>query len=100
MKHRTRGTSTPGPTNDPARAFPVLAGLVFIGDVVLHFVRFDPYGQQYWNAVRVFGLPDFQHRKWDMRARREIADGDVVVFAKGPHDQWIALFNGDDEAYL
>jgi hypothetical protein len=29
----------------------------------------------------VFGLADFIHRGWDLRAQREIAEEDVVVFA-------------------
>ena len=30
---------------------------------------------------------------------REIADGDVIVFAQGEADQPFVTFNGDDEAY-
>jgi hypothetical protein len=51
----------------------------------VHFVGF--YGEEYWSAVKAFGPPHFIHRGWDLRARREIADGDLVVFARGPHDQ-------------
>lgn len=65
-----------------------------------HFVRFpDLHGDQFWSAVRTFGRPDFLHRHWDRRARREIADGDLVLFAKGEADQPHVPFNGDDEAY-
>jgi hypothetical protein len=46
---------------------------------MIHFVGFRD--DRYWNAVRVFGLPDFIHRGWDLRAQREIAPEDVVVFA-------------------
>lgn len=42
------------------------------------------------------GLPDFIHRGWDNRARREIADGDTIVFAKGPADQAPAERNFND----
>lgn len=45
----------------------------------LHFVGFR--GEEYHNAIKVFGLPDFYHRGWDRRAQREIAEGDTVVFA-------------------
>lgn len=66
----------------------------------LHFVRFDDnYSPQFWDAVKAFGRPDFMHRKWDRRARREIADGDIVVFAKGDENQPVSKFNGDDEFY-
>lgn len=65
-----------------------------------HFVRFDDnHGSQFWNAVRIFGPPDFMHRKWDQRARREIAEGDMIVFAKGDENQMVSKFNGDDEYY-
>lgn len=65
-----------------------------------HFVRFEsPHDQRFQNAVLVFGPPDYLHRYWDRRALREIAAGDVIVFAKGESDQPFATFNGDDEAY-
>lgn len=47
----------------------------------VHFVAFR--GEEYWSAVRVWGRPDFIHMGWDRRARREIGDRDIVVFAKG-----------------
>ena len=49
--------------------------------MALHFVGFKD--DRYWNAVRVFGLPDFYHRNFDLRARVEIVPGDVAVFAVG-----------------
>jgi len=52
---------------------------------MIHFVWFR--GDEYLSAVRVWGQPDFVHMGWDSRARREIADGDTVVFAKGEYDQ-------------
>jgi hypothetical protein len=65
-----------------------------------HFVRFTSlFDQRFQNAVRVFGAPDFLSRHWDRRALREIADGDVIVFAKGGADQPFVTFSGDDEAY-
>lgn len=66
---------------------------------MLHFVRFDRFDQRFSNAVAVFGPPAFLHRVWDRRARREVADEDVVVFAKGESDQQVSPFNGDDEYY-
>lgn len=46
----------------------------------VHFVGFrDP--QRVANAARLWGNPDFVHYVWDQRAQREIADGDVLVFA-------------------
>ena len=47
----------------------------------IHFVGFR--GEEFWSAVRVWGRPDFVHPGWDPRAAREIAEGDIVVFAAG-----------------
>jgi hypothetical protein len=60
---------------------------------MFHFVGFR--GEEYWSAVKVWGLPDFYHRVWDMRAQREIADHDTVVFAKYDPDK-PSRFNYDD----
>lgn len=46
----------------------------------VHFVGFKD--DRYWNAVKVFGFPHFIHPGWDLRAQRDIAPGDVVVFAE------------------
>ena len=51
----------------------------------LHFVWFR--GDEYLRAIQVFGRPDFIHLGWDRRAKREVFDGDTVIFARGPHDQ-------------
>lgn len=54
---------------------------------MLHFVGFkDPRLEptmRYLGAERIFGPPDFLHRRWDRRAIEEICTGDVVVFAQG-----------------
>ena len=62
--------------------------------MALHFVWFR--GDEYWRAVRVFGEPDFIHRGWDRRAKREIMPGDTVVFARGEFDQKPAERNFND----
>jgi hypothetical protein len=49
--------------------------------MALHFVGFKD--DRVWNALRVFGPPDFWHRSWDARARAEIVEGDIAVFATG-----------------
>jgi hypothetical protein len=46
----------------------------------IHFVGFRD--DRYWNAVKVWGLPDFYHRIWDVRAKQEAAPGDIVIFAR------------------
>lgn len=48
---------------------------------IVHFVGFSD--DRYWNAVKVFGPPHIIHPGWDLRAQRDIADGDIVVFANG-----------------
>lgn len=51
----------------------------------VHFVGF--VDDRYWNAVRVWGLPDIVHRVWDHRAVSDVAPGDTVVFAQySPED--------------
>jgi len=60
----------------------------------VHFVGFR--GDEYLTARLVWGEPDFVHMAWDRRSRREIADGDTIVFARGPHDQAYAERNADD----
>lgn len=67
---------------------------------VTHFVGFpDNHGRQFHSAVRAFGPPAFLHRFWDQRAKREIAEGDTVVFATGDETQPVRRWNGDDQFY-
>src|SRR5262252_1430359 len=49
----------------------------------VHFVGFR--GDEFWSAVKVWGQPDYIHLHLDERCRRELADEDVVVFARGSH---------------
>lgn len=60
----------------------------------IHFVGFRD--DRYWNAVRVWGKPDFIHRRWDKRAQREILSIDTIVFATGDDAQEPSHFSGDD----
>lgn len=49
-----------------------------------HFIGFKPGTQDWWSAVRVFGRPDFIHRKWDERAAYggEIdPENDILIFS-------------------
>ena len=52
---------------------------------MIHFIGFR--GEEWWSAIKVWGRPDFVHPGWDLRAQREIAPDDVVIFARGPADQ-------------
>ncbi|WOF44335.1 hypothetical protein KNJ79_05230 [Sphingopyxis indica] len=62
--------------------------------MALHFVWFR--GDEYNRAIRVFGPPDFIHIGWDRRARREVLPDDIVIFARGEHDQPFAERNYQD----
>ena len=67
----------------------------------VHFVGFR--GDEYTSAVRIFGLPDFIHRIWDIRAVTEIQTDDIVVFAR--EKDWANLqnpskFSFDDSAVM
>lgn len=70
----------------------------------LHFVGFkDPRrdkDERFNRAVKVFGWPDFYHRGWDRRARREIMDGDTILFAKGDDRQQPSIYSFDDSEFL
>jgi hypothetical protein len=52
---------------------------------VVHFVGFTD--DRFWSAVKVWGRPEYIHRGWDLRARRELHPADTIVFAEGEHDQ-------------
>jgi hypothetical protein len=54
---------------------------------VVHFIGFR--GDEYWNAVKVFGFPHYIHPRYDMAAHSEINRRDTVVFAKGEADNEI-----------
>lgn len=62
--------------------------------MALHFVGFK--NDRYWTAVSVFGLPDFYHRIWDYRARCEVVEGDIAVFADGTIDDPVKPIGWDD----
>jgi hypothetical protein len=71
-----------------------------MGRPALHFVAFK--GDEYWSAVKVWGRPGFIHRRLDLRARRDLADEDTVIFAQGTEADPPAVKSGDDlrEEYL
>lgn len=61
---------------------------------IIHFIGFR--GEEYWSAVKVWGQPHYIHRGWDKRAQRDIADVDLVIFAKGTDRDEPRDFNYDD----
>lgn len=61
---------------------------------LIHFVGFR--GEEYNAAKKIWGQPDYFHLGWDLRARREIAANDTIVFAKGEHNQEPRVKSFDD----
>lgn len=66
--------------------------------MALHFIGFK--GDEYINAVKAFGKPDFFHRTWDGRAKSMIIPGDVAVFAKGTEDDVPCVYSFDDSEVM
>lgn len=66
----------------------------------VHFVGFR--GDEYHNAVRVFGRPDFIHRINDPRFRHggELAPYDTVVYARGSENDVRDVSFDDSAAFL
>lgn len=64
----------------------------------VHFIGFR--GNEYINARRIWGTPDFFHRGWDNRAKREIADYDIVVFAKGDETKEPSPYSFNDSEVM
>ena len=62
----------------------------------VHFIGFRD--DRYWNAVRIWGQPDFVHITFDRYAAQDIAPWDVAVFAEGDWHQEPRSFNGPDLA--
>ena len=62
----------------------------------IHFVGFKD--NRYNTAVKVFGTPDFIHRKWDLRAVKEVMENDIVIFADKDETQVVETFAYDDSA--
>lgn len=60
----------------------------------VHFVGFRD--DRYLNAVKIWGRPHFIHRWLDLRARREFAPNDIIVFAEGEWTQAPRRFNAPD----
>lgn len=66
--------------------------------MALHFIGFKD--ERYYNAVRVFGRPDFIHRHWDVRAKHEIVQGDVAVFATKTYCDTPNEYSFNDSQYM
>ncbi|PCJ68255.1 MAG: hypothetical protein COA62_15950 [Rhodobiaceae bacterium] len=65
---------------------------------MIHFVGFK--NDRYWNAIRVWGQPDFVHRRWDHRAISDIEDADTVIFADGNEHQRLARYSYNDSEFF
>lgn len=73
-------------------------GEIETSDLTIHFIGFR--GDEYWSAVKIWGYPHFIHRNWDIRARIEIADGDIAIFAKGSFDDEPSVYSFDDSSVM
>jgi hypothetical protein len=62
----------------------------------MHFVGFKD--DRVFAALKVFGPPDFWHRKWDKRAVDEVVPGDWCVFADGDENSKVDPYGFDDSA--
>jgi len=62
-----------------------------------HFVGFR--GDEYHNAVKTFGEPDFIHRFFDPRAKAEFMEGDRVIFANETENKF-TIFSFDDSKFF
>ena len=68
----------------------------------IHFIGFKPGARDWWSAVRIFGSPDFVHRKWDERAAfgGEIDwNEDILIFAGKEREDVIHSFSVDDSGF-
>jgi len=62
---------------------------------MIHFIGFR--GEEYHNAVKVFGVPDFFHLVHDHRAYGDIdKDNDVVVFGPKADPEYISPYSDQD----
>lgn len=60
----------------------------------VHYVGFRD--DRYWNAFRIWGGPRIIHRWWDRRAKRDVGEEDVVIFAEGDWTQEPRKWNAPD----
>jgi hypothetical protein len=67
--------------------------------MAIHFIGFTDSSQLH-RAIKVFGQPDFVHRRWDVRARQEVVGGDIAVFARGSQDQQAQHPSFDDSQFF
>ena len=65
---------------------------------MLHFVGFKD--DRYLTALKYFGQPDFVHRFWDSRARAEIVEGDVTIFADKDETKPLSQYSYDDSSFF
>lgn len=64
--------------------------------MAVHFIGFND--DRVWNAIKVWGKPDFWHRVWDYRAQVEVVEGDIAIFASGNEKDEPKLYSWDDSA--
>ena len=60
----------------------------------IHFIGFR--GEEYWNAVKVFGPPDFIHLIHDRRMYGDVGPDDILVFAYKADPDQISKYSWQD----
>lgn len=65
----------------------------------VHFIGFKT-SCEFQAARRIWGDPDFVHRRWDVRAQQEVVDGDFAVFANGVEKNAPAHPSFDDSVHF
>jgi len=64
----------------------------------IHFIGFKD--DRYWNAVKVWGKPDFYHRYWDYRAQSMLSEGGKAIFAKGDEHAIPNIYSFNDSQVM
>lgn len=62
--------------------------------ISVHFIGFR--GEEYWNAVKVFGIPDFIHLIHDHRMYGDVGPDDVLVFGPKADPGTISIYSWQD----
>jgi len=60
----------------------------------VHFIGFR--GEEYWSAVKIFGVPDFIHLIHDSRLYGDVGEHDILIFGPKADPNRISEFSWQD----
>jgi len=60
----------------------------------VHFIGFR--GEEYWSAVKIFGVPDFIHLIHDNRLYGDVGEHDILIFGPKADPYRISQFSWQD----